>query len=146
MSWLTDSLECFQYYCNGNFTLYSYEGTTTKWINKYQILSVLHKDISYDKIITLLTFIVGKNLAQRKFSRQFFHCIINSNSSWFSFFDSHEALKERPQTQKSPYNRQHDLGSTTFSVRREAVECLHGFIESFYKSRQKLTQKLFAAL
>lgn len=107
---------------------------------------MLHNDASYHKTIIFLTFMVEKTFAQCKFFRQFFHCVINSNSSWFSFFDSYEALKERPQTQKSLYSRQHDLGSTTFSMRQEAIECLHGFIESFYKSRQKPTQKLLATL
>lgn len=116
-------------------------------MNEYiRILSGLHNDASYHKTITLLSFIVDKNLVQHKFSWQFFHRTINSNSSSFSFFDSDEALKERPQTQKSLYSRQHDLGSTTFSMRQEVIECLHGFIESFYKSRQKPTQELLATL
>lgn len=111
-------------------------------MNEYQNLSVLHNNAIYHKTIILLTFIVDKNLVQHKFTTQFFHCIIDRNHSWFPFFDSDEALKERPQTQKLLYNRPHDLGSTTFSMRQEAIECLHSFIESFYKSRQKPTQKL----
>lgn len=113
-------------------------------MNKCQILSLCHNDASYHQTITLVTFIVDRNLAQHKFSRQFFYCIVNSTSFRFPFFGSHETLEERPQVLTSLYNRQHDLGSTAFSMRQEAIECLSGFIESFYKSRQKRAQKLLA--
>lgn len=56
--------------------------------NEWMLDCLLHNDVSYYEPITSLIFKVDKNLAQYEFSRQLSHCVINSHSSWFSFFDS----------------------------------------------------------